>query len=179
MQAPSFSSPGRHPAGPKRSVHRRPGLGRTLLMSAAVALAIGACSPIVDYRGNNADTDKVATIKAGQTTRVQVTRLLGSPTTVSPLDARTWYYISQKEETRAFLKPTIKQQKIIEISFNSAGIVQGVKRYSLKDAKKVTFVARTTPTRIEEPSLLRSLYDLLITGPVQGGNVTTNRGFER
>ncbi len=148
-------------------------------MGAAVALTIGACKPIVDYRGNNPDKDRVAAIKTGQSTKVQVTRLLGSPTTVSPLDQRIWYYISRREERIAFLKPSIKSQKIIEISFDGAGVVTGVKRYSLKDAKKVRYVARTTPTKIEEPSLLRSLYDLLITGPVNRSNVRTNSGFER
>lgn len=154
-------------------------MGRALLMSAAVALAIGACKPMVEYRGNDPDNDKVADIKPGQSTKVQVTRLLGSPTTVSPLDQQTWYYISRKEEQFAFLKPTVKAQNIVEISFDSAGVVRGIKHYSLEDAKKVRYVARTTPTQIEEPSLLRSLYDLLITGPVNRSNVTTNRGFER
>jgi outer membrane protein assembly factor BamE (lipoprotein component of BamABCDE complex) len=142
-------------------------------MSAAVALAIGACKPMVDYRGNNPDTDKVATIKAGQSTKVQVTRVLGSPTTISPLDQQTWYYISSREETVAFLKPRVREQKIVEISFDSAGVVTGIKRYSLKDAKKVRYVARTTPTQVGEPSMLRSLYDLLITGPINRGSVTT------
>ncbi len=154
-------------------------IGRGLLVGAALALAVGACKPMVDYRGNDPDKDKVATIKPGVTSKVQITRLLGSPTTISPFDQQTWFYISRKEERIAFLKPRIRQQRIVAISFDRSGVVTGVKRYSLKDAKKVRYVARTTPTQIEEPSLLRSLYDLLITGPVNRSSSRVNRGFER
>jgi outer membrane protein assembly factor BamE (lipoprotein component of BamABCDE complex) len=151
---------------------------RSLLATAlAGALALGACSGNIDNRGNLPDKKNVATIKAGATTRGQVLRQLGSPSTVAALDKNTWYYISKREERWAFLNPRIRQQQVLEIKFDNAGVVKSMKTYGLKDAKSVRLVARETPTTRGEPGIIRSLYETLTRGPVRprrGGG-----GFEQ
>ncbi|MEN8196142.1 MAG: outer membrane protein assembly factor BamE [Pseudomonadota bacterium] len=155
-------------------------LGGTLVVAAALLAITGACSPRVNNHGNVPDKDKVAQIKAGQSTQQQVARLLGSPSTIAAFDNRTWYYISKREENLAFFKPTVKDQQVLVIRFDQAGVVRNVKKYGLKDANDVKLVARQTPTRSREPGLLRALYGTLLRGPLRTlGGSTTNEGFER
>lgn len=147
-----------------RSNAFRRGLFATALIG---ALALGACTGNIDNRGNLPDKKHVASIKPGATTRGQVLRQLGSPSTVAALDRNTWYYISKREERWAFLNPTIRQQQVLEIRFNKAGVVQTMKVYGLKDAKNVKLVARETPTTRGEPGIVRSLYETITRGPVR------------
>lgn len=155
-------------------------LGSAVVVAAAVLAITGACSPRVDNHGNVPDKDKVAQIKPGQHTQQQVARLLGSPSTIAAFDNRTWYYISKREETLAFFKPTVRDQQVLVIRFDQSGVVRDVKKYGLKDAKDVSLVARQTPTRSREPGLLRSLYATLLRGPLRTlGGSTSNEGFER
>ena len=160
-------------------MRRRHPSRRSLLATAlASALALGACTGNIDNRGNLPDKKRIATIKPGATSRGQVLRQLGSPSTVAALDKNTWYYISKKEERWAFLNPTIRQQLVLEIKFNQAGIVQSMKTYGLKDAKRVRLVARETPTSRGEPGLVRSLYETFTRGPVRPRRGARG-GFER
>ncbi len=133
--------------------------GRMLLAAAAIALAAGACTPMVDLRGNHAERDDLRTIQIGVTSKQEVARKLGSPSNISPFDKNAWYYISKREEHFAFFKPDVKQQQVVEIRFNDEGVVTGIKRYGLADARNVDVVSRVTKSRGGEPSMLRSLWD--------------------
>jgi outer membrane protein assembly factor BamE (lipoprotein component of BamABCDE complex) len=153
---------------------------KTSLIATALvgALALGACAPNVDNRGNLPDKKRVASVKPGTTTRGQVLRLLGSPSTVAALDRNTWYYISKREEHFAFLNPKVRRQQVLVIKFNKAGVVQTMSRYSLKDAKKVKLVARETPTTRGEPGMIRQLYETFSKGPIRPRRGAT-QGLER
>src|SRR5476651_1283894 len=54
-----------------------------LLRCTLVALALAACQPTVDQRGNLPDQRKLATIEPGVTTKEMVSQLLGTPSSVS------------------------------------------------------------------------------------------------
>jgi outer membrane protein assembly factor BamE (lipoprotein component of BamABCDE complex) len=70
----------------------------------------------------------------------------------------------------AFFKPTVTEQKVIEIQFDNDGIVKNVKNYSLAEARDVSLVSDETPTIGREPGLLKSLYNTLLSqGGVFGG----------
>lgn len=132
---------------------------RLLLAAAGIALVAGACTPMVDLRGNRAEADDLRQIHIGLTTKQEVARRLGSPSNVSPFDKKTWYYISKREEHFAFFKPNVTQQKVVAIRFDDEGVVQGIKRYGLGDARNVELVSRVTKSRGGEPGMLRSLWD--------------------
>src|SRR5271169_130718 len=62
---------------------------------AASALLVG-CTISVDQRGNLPDPDKLAEIQPGTTTKEQVVKVLGTPSSASTFNDDTWYYISRK-----------------------------------------------------------------------------------
>ncbi|MEQ8698230.1 MAG: outer membrane protein assembly factor BamE [Bauldia litoralis] len=147
--------------------------GRMLFAAAGLALAVGACQPMVDLRGNHAEADDLRTIQVGLTTKQEVARKLGSPSNVSPFDKNAWYYISKREEHYAFFKPDVKQQQVVEIRFNEEGVVENVKRYGLGDSRKVDLVSRQTKSRGGEPGMLRSLWDTFTRSRI--GKKRTNK----
>ncbi len=144
---------------------RKSYIGRSLA-ALALAAVIAGCNPIVDNLGNRALKEDVDQIKIGQSTRNEVQRLLGSPSSTAALDENIWYYISARQEQWAFLKPELTEQQVLMVRFDAAGIVREVKSMGLNDAQRVAHVSRTTPIRGGEPGVLRSLYDTLLRGPI-------------
>ena len=149
-------------------------------LSAALLLAAlaGGCSPIVDNLGNRTLKENVEQIQVGRTTKIEVTRLLGSPSNVAAFDENTWYYISARQIQLAFLKPRTTEQAVLMIRFDQSGVVREMKQLGMEDAQPTTFVGRTTPTRGGEPGILRSLYDTMMRGPVSRNRGTQRRGPE-
>src|SRR5256885_886963 len=67
------------------------------LMAGLIALAgLPACAPTVDKRGNLPEPDKLAEIRPGATTRDEVSKILGTPSSISVFNEKTWYYISRR-----------------------------------------------------------------------------------
>src|SRR6476660_10263534 len=54
-----------------------------LLHSTLIAVALAACQPTIDQRGNLPDDKKISAIEPGVTTKQAVSQLLGTPSSVS------------------------------------------------------------------------------------------------
>ncbi|HVO03476.1 MAG TPA: outer membrane protein assembly factor BamE [Candidatus Cybelea sp.] len=107
---------------------------------------LGACAPIIQQEGNVPDTDQVVQINPGVDDKNRVAQLLGSPSSISPFEERTWYYISRRTETTAFFDPKVVEQEVLAISFDSNNIVQDMKVYGLQDGRLVAMNQNVTPT---------------------------------
>jgi len=147
-----------------------------LTATALVLAALAACAPRLDNHGNRPDTDALGEIKPGVDTRDDVALKLGTPSSIATFDESTWYYISKKTETVAFLDPKVLDQKVVAVKFDASGIVTDVDEYSLEDGKDVQISSRQSPTMGRELTLLQQLYQTLLRG---GGNTGPNEGFVR
>jgi outer membrane protein assembly factor BamE (lipoprotein component of BamABCDE complex) len=107
---------------------------------------LSGCSPTIAQEGNVPDPDQVVQINPGVDDKNRVTQLLGSPSTVSDFQDRTWYYISRRTETTAFFDPSVVEQEVLAISFDANNIVQDMKVYGLENGRIVESVSRITPT---------------------------------
>jgi outer membrane protein assembly factor BamE (lipoprotein component of BamABCDE complex) len=132
------------------------------LLAASLVLA-GGCAPRVQNLGNAPTARALDEVKVGKS-QADVTAALGSPSATGTFDPRIWYYISKRTETMAFFKPTVTEQKVIEVQFDNDGVVKNVKQYSLAEARDVSLVSAETPTIGREPGILKSIYDTLLTG---------------
>lgn len=128
-----------------------------LLLTSAFAAVISACSPVIDQRGNHPDEDKVVEINPGVDDKQRVYQEIGSPSTLSTFNDRTWYYISKKTSTVAFFEPEILEQQILAIRFNKDGIVEDMHIYDEKDGREIAFVDRETPTEGTDFTILQQL----------------------
>ncbi len=138
------------------------------------SLAAGGCDSIIDQRGFAATPGSVEKLEVGSQGREDVIRLIGSPSAVATFNPNVWYYISQKQETYAFLKPSILEQNVLQLSFNDTGRLQTIKNYELADAEHITMVSRITPTAGKELTILEQI--LGNVGRFSGPRQETNPG---
>jgi outer membrane protein assembly factor BamE (lipoprotein component of BamABCDE complex) len=133
---------------------------RLLVFLAAVsgAGAFVSCSPAVDQRGNLPNPDKMAEIHAGSTTKDEVAKILGTPSSVSVFNNdKSWYYVSRRTSQTAFFDPDVLDQQVYIVNFDDQGVVKAVDHKVTEDGKEITPVARATPAPGRELSFLEQL----------------------
>jgi outer membrane protein assembly factor BamE (lipoprotein component of BamABCDE complex) len=128
------------------------------LVLACATVGLSACGNTVQLRGNTPDPEDIAEIQPGVQSRQDIIDLLGSPSTVSTFQDRKWYYIGQKTEEIAFMKPTVIDRKVLVITFDETGLVESTKNYTMADAQDVDPVDRETPTEGRDLTLLQQLF---------------------
>ena len=135
-------------------------------------LATAGCDNIVDQRGFSATPGSVEKVEVGTQSREDIVRLIGSPSAIATFNPNVWYYISQKQETYAFFKPTMLEQNVMQLTFNDSGRLQGIKKYELTDGKDVDMVSRITPTAGKELTVLEQIMGNVgrFSGPRQQSN---------
>jgi len=122
------------------------------------AAAVASCAPSVDQRGNLPNPDKIAEIRAGSTTKDEVAKILGTPSSISVFgNDKSWYYISRRTAQTAFFDPDVLDQQVYIVNFDDQGIVRAVDHRVLEDGKEITPVARATPAPGRELSFLEQL----------------------
>lgn len=136
-----------------------------ILLSAAVALA--GCAATVDQRGNLPPPDEIAQIHPGKTTKDQVAKILGTPSSVGVFNDKDWYYISRRTKQVAFFDPKVVDQEVYIVDFNDDGVVQAVDHKTLRNGRDISPVARTTPAPGRELTFLEQLIGNL--GKFNGG----------
>ncbi len=128
--------------------------------SLAVALAaasLAACVPTVDQRGNLPELDRLAQIQPGTTTREQVTKILGTPSSTGVFDDKNWYYVSRRTKQVAFFDPDVLDQQVYIVNFDDKGVVRGVDHKELKDGREIAPAPGATPAPGRELTFLEQV----------------------
>ena len=127
-------------------------------VAGTMVIAVTACAPRISMRGNLPDPGLLATIEVGQVNKHGVVKLIGSPSSAAPFQGESWYYISERTETRAFFEPAVVDRKVVIIRFDKKGVVSEIKELGLKDGHDIAMVDRVTPTAGKEMTLLKQLF---------------------
>ena len=130
------------------------------LRKLAVALAatgLASCAPTVDQRGNLPEPDKLAQIHPGTTTREQVTKILGTPSSTGVFDDKNWYYISRRIKQVSFFDPDVLDQQVYIVNFDATGVVRGVDHKDLKDGRDIEPAPGATPAPGRELTFLEQV----------------------
>ena len=130
------------------------GLRPAVLLSAVM---LTGCSISEDQRGNLPDPEKLAQLQPGNTTKEQVVRILGSPSSASTFDDNVWYYISRRVKQVAFFSPTVLDQQVYIVDFDDKGVVKDVGHKTLDDARSITPAPGATPAPGRELSFMEQL----------------------
>lgn len=133
-------------------------LSPLLLTSVALVsmAAISACTPTKTNRGNMVEDFRMVEIIPGISTRTNVLKSLGSPTTKAPFDENTWYYIGQKMEKKGIFDPKVVEERVIMVSFNEEGIVTTMEEIETNRIE-VPKVRRKTHTGGNDVTLMEQL----------------------
>ena len=123
-----------------------------------VGVGISGCIGEDLRHGYQIDQAALATVKPGMSAE-QVLQILGSPSTVSTVGNKTWYYITQNSRrTVLFLGEQVEDQKVTTIYFNAGFKVERIALYGLQDGKVFDFIERTTPTSGADRAFLGQLF---------------------
>jgi outer membrane protein assembly factor BamE (lipoprotein component of BamABCDE complex) len=156
-----------HPV-PDNPPHR---LSFPALLAGLLTIAgLPACSPTVDQRGNLPEADKIAEIRPGATTRDEVTKILGTPSSTSIFNEKIWYYISRRTKQVAFFDPDVTDQQVY--------IVNSVDHRDLKDARDIEPAPGATPAPGRELTFLEQIIGNVgrfTKSSSGGGSDTTNQ----
>jgi outer membrane protein assembly factor BamE (lipoprotein component of BamABCDE complex) len=135
-----------------------PRVAKTRRWAAAfVALALAGCTISVDQRGNLPDPDKLAEIQPGTTTKEQVAKILGSPSSASTFNDDTWYYISRKTKQVAFFNAELLDQQVYIVDFNDRGVVTDIGHRAMEDGEHITPAPGATPAPGRELTFIEQL----------------------
>jgi outer membrane protein assembly factor BamE (lipoprotein component of BamABCDE complex) len=89
----------------------------------------------------------------------QVLTTLGTPSTVSTVGNRNWYYISQvSRRTFQFAGEQVVDQRVTAVYFDKNLRVERVALYGIQDGKVFDFISRTTPTGGEDVSFIGQIF---------------------
>jgi outer membrane protein assembly factor BamE (lipoprotein component of BamABCDE complex) len=132
---------------------------RHMLRPAVVLLGImvAGCAVSEDQRGNLPDPEKLAQIQPGTTSKEQVVKILGSPSSESTFDDDVWYYISRKTKQIAFFSPVVLDQQVYIVDFNDKGIVKDVGHKTMADGEHISPAPGATPSPGRELSFMEQL----------------------
>jgi len=109
-------------------------------------------------RGHLQEDETISNIKAGTTTRAEVAKQLGSPSSESSFGNRTWYYISMVKQSRAVWNQKVTEEHTLEIAFDTNDVVSSVKEYTLTDGKQIELVKRTTPSEGQQLGFFEQIF---------------------
>lgn len=123
---------------------------------ALAALCVSACTPTQATRGNIVESFRMEKVTIGESSRTDVLRHLGSPTTQAPFDENVWYYIGQKTEKRGIFDPEVVDERIVVVAFNDEGLVDVIEEID-NERVDLPMVRRKTPTGGHEVTFLQQL----------------------
>lgn len=137
------------------------GPSRFVRLAAAVLVAasVGGCLIGEDlHRGYVIDEAAVARVKPG-TSAEEVLKTLGTPSTVSTVGNKSWYYISQTATRRLhFMGESVTAQRVLAVYFNQGLRVERVALYGLQDGRVFDFISRKTESGGAEANFVSQLF---------------------
>jgi outer membrane protein assembly factor BamE (lipoprotein component of BamABCDE complex) len=134
----------------------------TLFVRLAAAALLGstltACVGEEFQRGYLVDERAVSQVRKGMSAE-QVLDTLGTPSTVSTVGNKNWYYISQVSRRPVqFMPEQVVDQRVTAVYFDKNLKVERVALYGIQDGKVFDFISRTTPSGGDEQSFLGQIF---------------------
>lgn len=116
----------------------------TLIITASLALT--GCLKQVHKSGYRFDDRKLENIKVGETRKANIMRLLGTPTARSTLGKdHIWYYIHNRSEKVAFLRPEVVEQRVVAFTFDGQTLSK-IEEFDESSMQKLSMAKGKTPT---------------------------------
>jgi outer membrane protein assembly factor BamE (lipoprotein component of BamABCDE complex) len=120
------------------------------------AISLSACTPTQATRGNIVEDFRMAELTPGVSSRTNVLKSLGSPTTKAPFDDNVWYYIGQKTEKKGVFDPKVVDEKIVVATFDEEGILETLEEVD-NERMDIPRVRRKTKTGGNDVTIMEQL----------------------
>lgn len=130
---------------------------RCIVLAAALAGA-AACAPMFREHGYVPDDAELAAIVPGVDTRDSVVEQIGPPTAQGLLDSGGIYFVESRFRRFGPFEQQEVDREVVAITFDRAGVVQGIERYGLEDGQVVALSRRVTDDNVRNTTFLRQLF---------------------
>ena len=150
-----------------------------MLMGAALGLATiatGACSPLKGHQGYVLDVDLINSVQPGVDNRQSVLQVLGKPSFTSEFNQGDWYYVARDTRNFAYNNPKVINQTTLIVTFDTRGVVTGVRRTGKEEVASISPYGRVTPTLGRKRSLFDELFGNIGTVNAAGGGTGGDQG---
>ena len=121
-----------------------------LILTAGI---LSACSQTRDTHGNLLTQERIELISVGQSSKADVIRAIGTPTTKAAFNDDIWYYIGLETVRQGFLDPKVENRQIYMAQFNENGRLATFAPVE-REALDIPIVSRETPTHGTELTVL-------------------------
>lgn len=128
-----------------------------IAVAGVAVLALSAC--VARYRNHGyvppqAELDEIV---VGVDTRDSVAETVGPPSSTGVLNESGYYYVATRIRHYGAREPQVVERRLVAISFDTAGVVRNIERYSLADGKVIELERRVTDSGAESGGFLRQL----------------------
>lgn len=140
-------------------------------LAAAVLVTgvLGACTETITTHGQVILPSRLAQVEAGQTTKSDVQRLLGSPSSTGTFDDNRWYYVTSTLKDKPLNPDIVQKREVVVIQFDpSSSIVTGVERKTETDGRQIEPDDHITATQGQSLGVVDSMIQS-IGGGLGGG----------
>lgn len=122
-----------------------------------VLLSGAACVSTFRDHGYVPTEEDLAEIVVGVDTRDSVIETVGTPGASGVLNDSGFYYVATRFRHYGPTAPKPVSRELVAISFDTAGVVQGVERYGLQDGRVIPLERRVTDAGVADTTFLRQL----------------------
>ncbi len=139
------------------------------LGAVAIALVLGACSPIYRNHGYVPSQTTLSTLAVGADTRDEVVAKLGRPTATGLVGDQSLYYVQSRFRQFAFLPPEEVRREVLALSFTGDGRLGNIERFGLDQGR----VVQLNPARTAEVFADRTFINQILgnVGRVDAGTL--------
>jgi outer membrane protein assembly factor BamE (lipoprotein component of BamABCDE complex) len=135
----------------------RRGRWRTQVLTLALAVLMGACSPVYRNHGYIPAEEDLALIEVGRSTRDDVALTLGRPSASGLLNDTGWFYVQSRWKHVGPREPQEIDRQVLAVTFDEGGTVANIERFGLEDGKVVVLSRRVTESNVKGIGLVRQL----------------------
>lgn len=131
---------------------------RHLILAVATLLAASACTPLRSHQGYIVDADLVNSVRPGIDNRQSVQATLGTPSFAAQFNQGDWYYVARDSRNYAFNSPKVREQLVLQISFDASGNVAAIRKSGVEQVASVSPYGKITPTLGRKRGFFQDLF---------------------
>ncbi len=123
----------------------------------AVFLFVSGCAATFQNHGYVPSDADLEGLTVGVDTRDTVASSIGSPTATGVLKDSGYYYVRSRWKNFAYRAPEEIDRQVVAITFDKAGVVENIERFTQKDGRIIALSRRVTDSNTKGVSFLRQL----------------------
>jgi len=124
---------------------------------ALVLLTLVGCTAVYRNHGYGPTDNELQDITVGVSTRDSVAEAIGRPSARGVIKDGGWYYVRSRWKHFGMKEPQEVDRQVVAISFDKAGVVSNVERFTLQDGRVIALSRRVTESNIKGVGFLRQL----------------------